>query len=120
MTAGNVAQNSRAKTANVACEVEDQAYTLYTCPSNCRAHMSLLYLSNNDNAAVDAEVEWERADGSHMHILSSKNLGVGEFLQWSGAFIVLEPGDYFTVTPSNNITPHLDAMCTVEEFFVLP
>jgi len=82
--------------------------------------MSLLYLSNNNDASVNAEVEWERADGSHMHLLSSKNLVVGDFLQWSGGFVVLEPGDYLTVTASNNTTPHMDAMCTVEEFFSLP
>jgi hypothetical protein len=120
MTAGNVAQNSRAKTVNVECSVEDQVYTLYTCPSNCRAHMSLLYTANGDNAAVNVDIEWERADTTHAHILSSKNLGVGEFIQWSGAFIVLEPGDSVTVTASSNTTPHLDAFATVEEFFSLP
>lgn len=107
----------RARTYNVECEVEDQEYTLYTCPDNCRAHMNLLYVVNaNGNTTVD--IEWERADSSHMHILGGKNMTAGEFVQWSNAYIVLEPGDTMVVVASGNATPHIDVLCTVEEYFL--
>lgn len=82
--------------------------------------MSLLYVSNHNNAATDFEIMWDRADGTDAFIVAGKNLGVGEFLQWSDGFIVFEPGDALKVTPSNNISPELTTIATVEEFFVLP
>ncbi len=80
--------------------------------------MNLLYLSNAGANSPDVSVEWNRADSSHVHILGAKNLGAGEFLQWSGAYIVIEPGETITVTPSAVSSPHIDAICTVEEFFM--
>lgn len=79
--------------------------------------MNLLYTVNvTGNTTVN--IEWDRADGSHMHILGSKNMTVGEYIQWSDAYIVLEPGDAVHVTPSSNATPHVDVLCTVEEYFL--
>ena len=120
MAAANIVQNARAKTLAIVSTTEDQQDTVYTCPANCRAHMSLLYISNHNNAATDFEVMWDRADGTDAFIIAGKNLGVGEFLQWSSAFIVFEPGDALKVTPSNNVSPELTTIATVEEFFVLP
>lgn len=108
---------SRAKTYSITCSVSAQEYTLYTCPDNCRAHMNLLYLTNSDGTTT-VDVEWNRADSSHVHILGGKNIGSGEFIQWSNAYIVLEPGETMTVTATNNNTPHLDVLCTVEEYFL--
>jgi len=108
---------TRAKTYNVECTVQNQEYTLYTCPNNCRSRMNLLYVVNVvGNTTID--IEWDRADGSHMHILGSKNMTTGEFIQWSDAYIVLEPGDAVHVTPSSNASPHVDVLCTVEESFL--
>jgi hypothetical protein len=107
---------NRAKTYNVTCTVSGQEYTLYTCPDNCRAHMNLLYLTNSGGTTT-VDVEWNRADGSHMHILGGKNLSSGDFIQWSDAYIVLEPGETMTVTATAS-SPHLDLLCTVEEYFL--
>lgn len=108
---------NRAKTYNVSCLVEDQVYTLYTCPENCRSHMNLLYVVNaNGNTTID--IEWQRADGSHMHILGGKNTVLGDFIQWSDAYIVFEPGDRIEIIASGNASPHIDVMCTVEEYFL--
>lgn len=111
-------QDYRAKTYNVACLVQNQVYSLYTCPQNTRAVVNLLYVSNADNAATTINIEWNRADGSHVHILGDKNMPAGDFIQWSGGYIVFEPGDNFTVTASSNASPHTDVLCTVEEFFL--
>jgi hypothetical protein len=44
-------------------------------------------------------------------------MGNGEFIQFSDGFIVFEPGDALTVTPSSQAAPHIDTFATVEEFF---
>jgi len=80
--------------------------------------MNLLYVTNTGGASTDVDVEFNRADGSHVHILGSKNISASEFVQWSGAYIVIEPGDTITFIPSGNNSPHVDVMATVEEFFL--
>jgi hypothetical protein len=84
--------------------------------------MSLLYITNSGTAASDINVEWYRASQTETHnILAGKNLSVGEYIQWSDAFIVLEEGDQIKFTPSatgGGASPHIDCFCTVEEFFI--
>ena len=117
-TFNNVAKNSRARTVNARGTVQDQQEVLYTCPANCRAHMSLLYVHNGGGGSTDVDVHWYRADESIFYIIEGKNMSASDFIQWSGAFIVLEPGDEMRFTPSGNSTPIVDAMATVEEFFI--
>ena len=109
--------DSRDKTYNVTCTTEDAEYVLYTCPAACRAKMNLLYVTNTGSASTDLSIEWDRADGSHAHILGAKNISSTDFIQWSNGYIVFEPGDRLLVTPSGASTPHVDALCTVEEVF---
>ena len=118
-----IAKNSRTKSEIIACTTDDQVETLYTCPSNAKAHMNLLFITNASSNDSDIEVKWYRAaDTTSYFILGSKNLGTGEFIQFDGgAFIVLEAGDQITIEPSNTSgggTPIIDVFCTVEEFFI--
>ena len=117
-----IAKFSRTKSYIDDATVDGTAVTLYTCPDNCRTHMSLLYIGNSGTNASDIQVSWYRAEDTETHnILAGKNLSVGEFVQWSDAFIVLEPGDYISFTPSatgGGASPHIDCFCTVEEFFL--
>ena len=110
-------RNARPRTVNVAATTEDAVTNIYTCPSNCRALIPLLYVTNVSGGTCTVNIEFDRADGSHMHILGSKNMANGEFIQWTGSYIVLESGDELNVTPSSQATPHIDVMVTVEEFF---
>jgi hypothetical protein len=110
--------DSKSKTYNVACTVRDQVYTLYTCPQNCRAYMNLLYIANATTTTPAISIEWIRADGSHMHIIGDKNLTAGETIQWSGGYIVFEAGDAMKATATAHASPHVDVLCTVEEFFL--
>ena len=112
----NISKSTRVRTVNVTAEVDEQEYTLYTCPANCRAMMSLLFLANT-GGNVTVNVEWDRADGSHAHILGGKNLTTGEFIQLSDGYIVLEAGDAVHVTADGS-TPHVDFLATVEEIFI--
>ena len=106
----------RAKSYNVSCLVDEQVYTLYTCPDNCRSKLVLLY-TKNVGSTVTVDIEWDREDGTHAHILGNKNMSTGEFIQWSDSYIVLEPGEAITVA-ADGTHPHVDVFCTVEEFFI--
>ena len=120
MTVGrNVTTNSRMKTANLTATTTTQEETLYTCPNNCRSHVSMLMITNvNGTASVDCQFH-RAADSSVMHILGGKNLSTGEYVLFTGAEMVMEPGDHITLTPTGS-TPTVDIMATVEEFFVIP
>jgi hypothetical protein len=54
----------------------------------------------------------------HYFILGGKNLTLGEFIQFSDSYIVLEAGDKLEITPTSNDTPDIHAFCTVEETFI--
>jgi len=120
MTVGrNVTTNSRMKTVNLTATTDGQEETVYTCPSNCRSHASMLMITNvNGTASVDCQFH-RIADSSIMHILGGNNLSTGEYVLFTGAEMVLEAGDHITLTPTGS-TPIVDIMVTVEEFFAVP
>jgi hypothetical protein len=112
----NTSRSARARTVNKTGLVRDQEEVLYTCPPNCSSHMVLLYVTNTGPASTDIDIEFNRADGSHVHIIGGRNISSTEFIQWSGSYIVLESGDTIKFTPYGSNDPHVDVMCTVEEF----
>jgi hypothetical protein len=116
-----IAKNSRTKSEIVAISTDDVPVTLYTCPANSKAHMSLLFITNASSNASDINVQWYRASvATSFFIIGGKNLTQGEFIKFDGAFIVLEAGDYVTVETTSTAgsgVPDTDAFCTVEEFF---
>lgn len=118
MTLISQGKPARTKSEAVSCETENQLETLYTCPSNCRAEVSMLFVVNaNGNTTVN--VFWYRsAQTESFSILGGKNMTSGEYILLTGATLVLEPGDKIQVQPSANATPNIDAMCTVTETFV--
>lgn len=118
-----VVKRSRTRSAIKEATTDAVAVTLYTCPSNCKAHMNLLFITNGSANDSDIEIKWYRAaDSASYFILGAKNLASGEFIQFDGgAFIVLEEGDYIQLTPDNTAggnNPKIDFFCTVEEFFI--
>ena len=116
-----IAKNSRTKSEIIAISTDDVPVTLYTCPANSKAHMSLLFITNASSNASDINVQWYRASvATSFFIIGGKNLTQGEFIKFDGAFIVLEAGDYVTVETTSTAgsgVPDTDAFCTVEEFF---
>lgn len=115
-----IARDSRTRSEHVIATTDDTAATMYTCPANCKAHMSLLFITNPSANASDVLVQWVSGSDTYA-ILGGKNLATGEFVQFSDAFIVLEAGDVIKVTPSDtagNNTPEIHMFCTVEEFFL--
>ena len=111
------AKSSRFITYNVSAEVSGTTYRLYTCPDNCSAKMLLLFAANADGTTT-LNIQWYRVRyGQSFTILGGKNLGAGDFVQFSDGFIVFEPGDYMTITAVSSGTPNMDVLCTVEETF---
>jgi hypothetical protein len=118
MTLVSPGKPARTKSYAVSCDTEDQLETLYTCPANCRAEVTMLFVVNaNGNTTVNAF--WYRAESvASYNILGGKNMTGGEYILLTGATLVLEPGDKIQVMPTGNTTPNIDAMCTVTETFV--
>jgi hypothetical protein len=118
MTLASPAKPARTKSEAVSCEIENNLYTLYSCPANCRSEVTMLFLVNaNGNTTVNAF--WYRASQTTSYnILGGKNMTSGEYILLTGATLVLEPGDELRVMPTANSTPNIDAMCTVTETFI--
>ena len=115
----NIVTNSRMKSVNITATSDGVQVTLYTCPANCRSHVSMLMVSNV-NGTVTTDVTFNRAaDSSTFHILGSKNMSTGEYVLFTGAEMVMEAGDTIKMIPTGS-TPIVDLMATVEEFFLIP
>ena len=118
MTLYSQGKPARTVSRGVICDTEDAVETLYTCPANCRAEVSMLYCVNA-NGNTSAVAKWVRfSDSAEFRLIGGKNLGTGEFVLLTGATLVLEPGDKITCVASGNTTPELDYMCTVTETFI--
>ena len=117
MTLYSQGKPARIVSKGVVCTVEDQVETLYTCPANCRAEVSMLYCVNA-NGNTSAVAKWVRAaDSAEFRLIGGKNLGTGEFVLLTGATLVLETGDTITCVATGIVSPELDYMCTVTETF---
>ena len=136
MTLVSPGKPSRVKSFWVDADTEDQVEDLYTCPPNCRGEITMMHIVNaNGNTTVDAywyvapqniptskssdpEYSTWIVSGYQSRILGGKNMTGGEFIQLTGATLVLEPGDKLQIKPSGNAAPHIDALCTVTETFI--
>lgn len=107
----------RARTPIIKTTTSGVRSVLYTCPANCRAKVPLVYIVNaNGNITLTFEIYKADVD-THFFILAGKNLGLGEFIQLSDGYIVLEAGDKLEVT-ATGATVNVDSLCTVEETFI--
>ena len=118
----NVTRPSRFKSYGLHAVLDDTAYTVYTCPPNTVAYMSLVFVSNASASASDVSVEWNDYDnGAPIVIIGGKNLTSGEFIQLSGSFLVLEESDTVKMTTTNTAggnDPDVSIIVTVEEVFL--
>ena len=117
MTLVSPGKPARAVSRGVICDTEDQVEALYTCPSNCRSEVTMLFCVNA-NGNTSALAKWYKADtAEQFNLIGGKNLGTGESVLLTGATLVLEPGDQIRCIVSGNVAPELDFMCTVTETF---
>lgn len=118
MSLFNQGKPARTVSKGVICDTQDAVETLYTCPANCRAEVSMLFCVNA-NGTTTALAKWVRAsDSAEFRLIGGKNLGLGENVLLTGATLVLEPGDSIKCIASGNSSPELDFMCTVIETFI--
>ena len=118
MTLFNQGKPARTVSKGVICDTRDAVETLYTCPANCRAEVSMLFCVNA-NGNTTALAKWVRAsDSAEFRLIGGKHLGTGEFVLLTGATLVLEPGDKLDCIASGHSSPELDFMCTVTETFI--
>ena len=91
-------------------------HVLYACPLNCKAKIPLVFFTNaNGNNTVS--LKWFRKkDNFSYYIIGGKNMTLGEFVQLSDAYIVLEPEDRLEIILGS--TGIIDALCTAEESFI--
>ena len=122
MSLSSKGKPARTQSFHVSALTESVSATLYTCPANCRAEVTMLMIVNaNGNTTVN--VTWEDANNpfnasdTSVYILGSKNMTAGEYVLFTGATLVLEAGDTIDILPTGNATPHIDALCTVTETF---
>lgn len=110
-------REARARTPIVKVTTSATRTTFYTCPANSRAKVPLIYIVNaNGTVSVTFEV-FKASTSSYFFILAGKNLAMGETIQLSNSYIVLEPGDQLSVT-CTGATVNVDALCTAEEIFI--
>ena len=120
MTLYSQGKPARTVSKGVICDTPGAVETLYTCPDNCRAEITMLYVVNADSSgSTDAEAKWTRAsDSAVFRLIGGRNLTRGEFILLTGATLVLEPGDTITCIATNDASPEMDFMCTVTETFI--
>jgi len=82
---------------NAAASLGDTSLTnIYTCPTNYKAVIKELWLTNVDGSnAVDATLKWtDDSDSDAAYsLLSTKSIAADSYLRIEGGNIVLEAGD---------------------------
>lgn len=77
------------------------ANTVYTVPKGCKAIATLLFITNRGGSTASVSAGWHDVSyGSTVTIVGAKSLGAGEYLQFSQGRMVMDEGDYLTVTPA--------------------
>jgi hypothetical protein len=122
----NTNKNGRVRTVNQAAVSTGTEITLYTCPANCKSVASLLYLTNASTGNAVIQVNFNRAvngtapiDNAQMKIMNANTLATGVSTELlTGGYFVLEAGDTIKITATGSSTIRVDAMVTVEEFFI--
>jgi hypothetical protein len=81
------------------------ANTIYTVPKGCKAIATLLFIANAGGSSATVTAGWHDVSyGSTVIIAGSKNLGAGDYLQFSDGRMVMDEGDYLSVTPAAGST----------------
>lgn len=103
----------RSKGVNLTAGVDN---LVYTCPPNHTAKMTLLFIANVTGGNKTVTVKWhDITSGQNYYIVGGYVLSAYNFLKLSDGYLVMNAGDYMTITPEASST--MDATITVEEFY---
>lgn len=90
--------------------------TVYTCPPNFTAKVTLMFISNRVNGNVVIKLMWnDVSNGLPHNILTAYTVGGYSFLQLSDAYLVLNSGDSLTVETQSGAD--IDVLVSCEEYF---
>ena len=79
-------------TKNVNVTTTDVA-SIVTIPNGYVAHWNMLFISNLGGSTDSATVYVDKADGTDMYIIGGSNISSKEYVLFSDAVVVLQPGD---------------------------
>lgn len=92
------------------------ANTIYTCPPNYTAQVTLLFVANAASGNKTVTIQWhDTTTGLDYYIVGGYVISAYNFLKLTEGALVLNAGDYLVVTPEAGST--MDATVTVEEYF---
>ena len=83
----------------------DTTTTIFTVPTGYNAFVYMVFVANAGGSSASYSAAWH--DGSVITFQGTKNLGAGEYDIFGGAaggLLVMEEGDYLTVTTSAGST----------------
>lgn len=75
--------------------------TIFTVPEGYEARVTMVFITNNTGSSKSFSAAWND-DGTDINFASSKSLNSKDFIQYGGEFgdfLILDEGDYMTVTP---------------------
>ena len=86
---------------------------VYTVPKGCKAIATLLFIANGGGTTKGVSAGWhDLSAGDTVVIAGSSSLNAGSYLQFSNGRMVIDEGDYVTVTPEAGAT--MSVIFTVE------
>lgn len=92
------------------------ANTVYTCPNNFTAKVELLFVCNETSGNKTVQIDWyDSSTGLSYAIVGGYVISAYNFLKFDQAYLILNAGDYLSVTPEAGST--MDATVSVEEYF---
>ena len=119
MTLVSPGKPARVISDHAVCVAGGTQYNIYTCPSNCRAEVTMLLVTNSSGNSKTVTVSWYDANRTQtVNILGSKSLSDGDYVLLTGATLVLEPEDRLDITAGSSGTIRVDALCTITETFI--
>jgi len=119
MTLVSPGKVARVISDHAVCTAGGTEYNIYTCPNTCRAEVTMLMITNSSGNTQTVTVTWYDASRTQtVRILGSKSLSNGDYVLFTGATLVLEPGDRLDITAGTSGTIRVDSLCTVTETFV--
>jgi hypothetical protein len=90
--------------------------TVYACPANFTARVSLVFISNRTNGNVVVKLSWTDASDNVTHnIITAYTIGGYSFLQLSDAYLVMNSNDTLTVETQSGA--NIDVIVSCEEYY---
>ena len=93
------------------------AEDVYTCPANCVGEVVYIIVNNSGGSTNSVSVKWYDSSETYASgFVEGKSLNAGDYIEFQGIELVLEPGDKIQNVPTS--AGHIDTILTVTETFI--